>query len=173
MSTDGDRVPVEPNLETVSGPNGELGDVLHDISVLCATCQYYRGNSRCGAFGGEIPWAIVAGLHDHRKPYPGDNGTLYAPTPGAAARLNPYLASPNVRSPSRRDPHMPFDDLIQHRDTYRCAECGDRHAFGACRIPRECPGPSGSIRDAVDGLLKAAEAARDAMTPSVGKDGPS
>ncbi|MGI8477102.1 MAG: hypothetical protein ACR2OO_12105 [Thermomicrobiales bacterium] len=96
MLRDGDEVPVEPNLETVTGPNGELGDVLHDINVLCATCEHYRGNSRCEAFGGDIPWMIVAGLHDHRKPFPGDGGVQYTPTPGAA-RLTTRAASPNVR----------------------------------------------------------------------------
>lgn len=84
---DGDGVPVEPNLEAVSGPDGLLGDVHHDINVLCETCEHYQGNSRCEAFRGEILRAIVAGLHDHRRQYPGDHGLRYTPTPGTAAHL--------------------------------------------------------------------------------------
>jgi len=45
----------------------------------CIYCEYYLGWERCKAFQDGIPKAIVLGEHDHRKPYPGDNGIRFEP----------------------------------------------------------------------------------------------
>jgi len=46
----------------------------------CPTCKHYIGLGRCAAFE-RIPSKIVAGKHDHREPYPGDNGIRFEPLP--------------------------------------------------------------------------------------------
>ena len=43
----------------------------------CTRCEHYRGAWRCDAFPQKIPLDIATGKHDHRKPYPGDNGIRY------------------------------------------------------------------------------------------------
>jgi len=48
------------------------------FSTQCRDCKNRRGDE-CLAFK-EIPVAILTGEHDHRKPYPGDNGIQYQPT---------------------------------------------------------------------------------------------
>ncbi len=45
---------------------------------LCHFCKHYQGENRCTAFD-EIPNAIIYNEHDHRKPYPGDNGITFTP----------------------------------------------------------------------------------------------
>ena len=57
--------------------------------VQCATCRhFYRANfggNYCDAFPKSpgIPAAIITGEHDHREPFPGDNGVRYQPIPEA------------------------------------------------------------------------------------------
>ena len=42
---------------------------------LCASCTHKRPEgAACKAFPLGIPWAILAGEADHRKPYKGDHG---------------------------------------------------------------------------------------------------
>ena len=43
-------------------------------SAQCLECSHYQGFSRCDAFPEKIPSEIFTGLHDHREPFPGDNG---------------------------------------------------------------------------------------------------
>lgn len=49
-------------------------------STQCIDCRHYQGLLRCDAFGDEpIPQEILSGEHDHREPYPGDNGVRFEP----------------------------------------------------------------------------------------------
>lgn len=44
----------------------------------CAHCEHLRPYQKCAAFPDGIPQAILDNEHDHRKPYPSDNGVLFA-----------------------------------------------------------------------------------------------
>ena len=48
---------------------------------ICLRCKHFNDDERfaCGAFPNGIPEAIVLSEHDHRKPYPGDNGIRFEP----------------------------------------------------------------------------------------------
>jgi len=46
--------------------------------IQCDRCRHYIKGPKCKAFD-EIPFDILDGSHDHRKPYPGDNGILFEP----------------------------------------------------------------------------------------------
>lgn len=46
----------------------------------CGTCQRKSGfGPSCTAYPGGIPAVILSGEHDHKTPFPGDNGLLYDP----------------------------------------------------------------------------------------------
>lgn len=55
------------------------------VEWTCLECAHKllrkRGDKalKCDAFKDGIPFAIIAGEHDHRKPYKGDNGIRYEP----------------------------------------------------------------------------------------------
>lgn len=46
---------------------------------LCYICKHYSKDNKCSAFPKGIPAKILLNEADHRKPYPGDNGTRYEP----------------------------------------------------------------------------------------------
>ena len=46
----------------------------------CYKCKHLnKDNVSCDAFPDVIPQDIIAGVIDHRKPFPGDNGILFEP----------------------------------------------------------------------------------------------
>jgi hypothetical protein len=45
----------------------------------CKQCRHYQGDGKCTAFPGGIPDPILFFEHDHRKPYPGDQGIRFEP----------------------------------------------------------------------------------------------
>jgi hypothetical protein len=53
------------------------------IIPQCFDCtRLHAGKGmRCDAFPGGIPEAILLARHDHRQPYPGDNGILFEAKP--------------------------------------------------------------------------------------------
>ena len=44
---------------------------------ICVICQHYKGNDKCSPYPDGIPKKILLGIHDHRKPFPGDNGIRF------------------------------------------------------------------------------------------------
>jgi hypothetical protein len=55
----------------------ERGDVTFSLCVSCI----HKDGAMCAAFPDGIPDAILTNQHDHRKPYPGDNGVRFEPLP--------------------------------------------------------------------------------------------
>ena len=51
------------------------------INNACSGCAFYLGAKSCLAYPREqgIPDKIWNGEHDHRNPYPGDNGIQFEP----------------------------------------------------------------------------------------------
>ncbi len=89
--------------------NIDGGYVLDDalpVSPVCGFCknktgEYYRG---CKAFPGDysIPREIWVGKHNHRTPYPGDNGILFEPREDIPELKEPYVIYDPKKSKSKR-----------------------------------------------------------------------
>lgn len=45
----------------------------------CYRCRHYMSGYVCRAFSAGIPETILNNFHDHRQPYPGDNGIRFEP----------------------------------------------------------------------------------------------
>lgn len=55
----------------------------------CLDCKHFDVESSfCDAFPNGIPDEIFLGDHDHRNPYPGDNGILFEPIDNGAIDYN-------------------------------------------------------------------------------------
>jgi len=45
--------------------------------IQCASCKNYIDDLKCNAYKNKIPEEIYTGKHDHKKPFPGDNGVRF------------------------------------------------------------------------------------------------
>jgi hypothetical protein len=79
--TSNDQGPGAPLNEAVATGNyiGPLSDDLHGKLVgICHSCTHRRGSLVCDAFPDGIPFAVLTGAFEHRKPYPGDHGIQWS-----------------------------------------------------------------------------------------------
>lgn len=58
------------------------------VSWQCLKCRHFDLNLTCKAFPDGIPEEIMTGQHDHRNPYPGDQGIRYEPVENASNDSN-------------------------------------------------------------------------------------
>lgn len=64
-----------------------MGGPEEMVLPQCNHCRHRAADARtCAAFPGGIPGEIESNRHDHRKPYPGDNGIRFEPKDGVAVR---------------------------------------------------------------------------------------
>ena len=47
------------------------------ISLQCISCIHCRMGGQCDAYPDKIPYEIISGQVDHKKPYKGDNGITF------------------------------------------------------------------------------------------------
>lgn len=57
------------------------GNQLEETIVhsQCGDCAHFYADGICDAFPDAIPVKLVLNQHDHRHPYPGDNGIRWQP----------------------------------------------------------------------------------------------
>jgi hypothetical protein len=48
-----------------------------DRDILCIGCIFHTGNKKCSVFKKGIPEKIWSGEHNHKNPYPGDDGIRF------------------------------------------------------------------------------------------------
>mgnify|MGYP005851485489 CR=1 FL=1 len=61
---------------------------MTSIPRQCFACRHFHKGIRCAALPNGIPTAILEMEHDHRQPYPGDNGIRWEPA--EADTVNPF-----------------------------------------------------------------------------------
>jgi len=50
------------------------------FSTQCSLCKHKNKEAvGCAAYPSGIPWDVLRGEQDHRKPYAGDNGIRFEP----------------------------------------------------------------------------------------------
>ncbi len=54
---------------------------------ICVGCKHLRDMAKrqCDAFPAGIPWEILEGKSDHRKPFPGDQNIRFEPESASAS----------------------------------------------------------------------------------------
>lgn len=71
------------------------------IDLQCAGCKHNKGNRQCVAFPEWIPDAIfITGQHDHRTPFPGDNGVCFEPDGTDAQSAKAWVEEDHPRHPA-------------------------------------------------------------------------
>ena len=69
--------------------------ILTNAAAQCATCKNRNGRTlTCKAFPRGIPMEILRGRHDHKEPYPRDNGIRYDPIDPEHPQEAPYKGKP-------------------------------------------------------------------------------
>jgi hypothetical protein len=63
------------------------------VDIQCAFCRQFHNENMeeetCNAFPAGIPQSILRGEHDHRLPFPGDNGIRFTPSESTAELRGP------------------------------------------------------------------------------------
>jgi hypothetical protein len=73
-----------------------------------------KGSRTCSAFPDGIPEVILLNLHDHREPYPGDNGVRFTPVAGYEdVKIVPLVPREKARQLHRGDVTAPDDEVHQ------------------------------------------------------------
>lgn len=70
-----------------------------DVSQ-CVHCTHLRRGRICAAFPDGIPRAILENEHDHRTPYPGDNGILFSSKRGEPVKESWFKTFRKSASPA-------------------------------------------------------------------------
>lgn len=74
-------------------------------SDQCIECTHYLGALTCKAFPDGIPLEITTGRHNHRKPFPGDNGIRYE----ISAEFRAAAANKKADSTAKLNPRAETD----------------------------------------------------------------
>lgn len=63
---------------------GKFTGINQEIKIpQCYECRHYTRDYTCTAYRQTIPDDILDNIHDHCKPFPGDNGIQFEPIKAA------------------------------------------------------------------------------------------